>query len=181
MTALIFYVIMLVQEVIKNMNLIQILKAYHNFIFSDVQNNERAEIILEWNGNKVRFPIPPAELPTIEQTQKNGTFESIAGDMSTIGTLGCKTISLDDLRCPADASKYSFSKGSNANDIINLIRDGRTSDKPFRIVITKGAETYVNMLCVIDNFSWYQDSACDFIISFDCREYVERGGLNVLS
>lgn len=132
---------------------------------------ERAEICLINEGKQIIFPVPPANLPTIESEQKNDTFESVLGDISTIGLLGLRTISFENLLCPSDNSKYNFARGSSGDEIINFINNARLSNEPFRLVITRGSNTYLNMLAVIDNFSYYIDNVNDYYVSIDFREY----------
>lgn len=132
---------------------------------------ERAEICLISEGKSVTMPVPPANLPKIECEQRNDVFESVIGDISTIGLLGLRTISFENLLCPSDNSKYSFARGSNGADIINFINNARLSNQPFRLVITRGDVTYLNMLAVIDSFSYYIDNVNDYYISIDFKEY----------
>lgn len=153
------------------MNLLKLLNIYRNF-FGRSSRIERAEIVLMQEGGKqVRFPVPPADLPAIETAQKNEVFESVIGDVSTIGLLGLRKISFDDLLCPDDNAKYSFASGSTGQDIINFINKARLEDKPFRLVITRGGSTYLNMLAVIDNSSYYLDNTNDYHVSIDFKEY----------
>lgn len=132
---------------------------------------ERAEICLISEGKQITFPVPPASLPEIECEQKNDVFESILGDISTIGLLGLRTISFEKLLCPSNNSKYSFAHGSSGDEIINFINNARLSNEPFRLVITRGSNTYLNMLAVVDNFSYYLDNVNDYYVSIDFREY----------
>lgn len=162
------------------MNLLALLKMYQSFL-SGTNGQDRAEIVLETTNKKVRFPVPPAELPPIKQSQNNGVFSSVVGDMSTIGLLGLRSISLDSLLCPSDCSKYSFAKGDDGQDIINAINDGRKEGKPFRIVITKGNTTYVNMQCLVDDFDYYNDKLGNYVVSLSLSEYIERSAINVAS
>lgn len=153
------------------LSLKNLLNIYRNFL-SRSNGIERAEIcLLQEQGDSITFPIPPATLPTIETTQKNDTFESVLGDISTIGLLGLRTISFDNLLCPSDNNKYPFARGTNGQDIINFINKCRLGDKPFRLIITRGDNTYINMLAVIDNFSYYLDNTDDYYVSIDFREY----------
>lgn len=154
------------------MNLLNLLSIYRNFL-SRSNGVARAEICLlsEDTGDKVVFPVPPANLPTIETPQKNDTFESVLGDISTIGLLGLRTISFENLLCPSDNNKYPFARGTSGQDIINFINKARLSNKPFRLIITRSDNTYLNMLSVIDSFSYYLDNTDDYYVSIDFREY----------
>lgn len=154
------------------MNLLGLLSIYRNFLSRYTSGIDRAEICLMQEGGKsVTFPVPPAELPPIKTEQHNDTFNSVIGDISTIGLLGLRTISFEKLLCPDNLSKYSWARGSSGSDIVNFINTARLEDKPFRLVITKGDNTYLNMLAVIDNFSYYLDNVNDYYINIDFREY----------
>lgn len=154
------------------MNLIGLLSIYRNFLSRYTSGIDRAEICLMQEGGKsITFPVPPAELPPIETEQHNDTFNSVIGDISTIGLLGLRTISFEKLLCPDDLNRYSWARGSSGSDIVNFINTARLEDKPFRLVITRGDNTYLNMLAVIDNFSYYLDNVNDYYVSIDFREY----------
>lgn len=149
-----------------------LLSIYRNFLSRYTSGIDRAEICLMQEGVKsITFPVPPAELPTIETEQHNDTFNSVIGDISTIGLLGLRTISFEKLLCPDNLNRYSWSRGSSGSDIVNFINTARLEDKPFRLVITRGDNTYLNMLAVIDNFSYYLDNVNDYYVSIDFREY----------
>lgn len=154
------------------MNLLGLLSIYRNFLSRYTSGIDRAEICLMQEGGKsITFPVPPAELPQIETEQHNDTFNSVIGDISTIGLLGLRTISFEKLLCPDDLSRYSWARGSSGSDIVNFINNARLEDKPFRLIITRGDNTYLNMLAVIDNFSYYLDNVNDYYIDIDFREY----------
>lgn len=154
------------------MNLLGLLSIYRNFLSRYTSGIDRAEICLMQEGGKsITFPVPPADLPPIETEQHNDTFNSVIGDISTIGLLGLRTISFEKLLCPDNLSRYSWARGSNGSDIVNFINNARLEDKPFRLVITRGDNTYLNMLAVIDNFSYYLDNVNDYYIDIDFREY----------
>lgn len=152
------------------MNLLKFLNIYRNFL-SRSSGVTRAEISLLHDGDSIVFPIPPANLPTIECHQKNEVFESVLGDISTIGLLGLRSISFENLLCPSNVGKYPFARGTNGQDIINFINKARLQDKPFRLVITRGDNTYLNMLAVIDDFNYYLDNTDDYYVNIDFSEY----------
>lgn len=154
------------------MNLLGLLSIYRNFLSRYASGITRAEIsLLQEGGDSVTFPVPPAELPPIETEQHNETFNSVIGDISTIGLLGLRSINFDDLLAPDDVSRYPWAKGTNGGDIVNFINKARLEGKPFRLVITRGDNTYVNMLAVINKFSYYLDNTNDYHISIEFMEY----------
>lgn len=154
------------------MNLLGLLSIYRNFLSRYASGITRAEIcLMQEGGDSVIFPVPPAELPPIETEQHNETFNSVIGDISTIGLLGLRSINFDDLLAPDDVSRYPWARGTNGGDIINFINKARLEDTPFRLVITRGDNTYVNMLAVINKFSYYLDNTNDYHISIEFMEY----------
>lgn len=154
------------------MNLLGLLSIYRNFLSRYNGGISRAEIcLMQEGGDSVTFPVPPAELPAIKTEQHNEVFNSVIGDVSTIGLLGLRSISFDDLLAPDDNSRYPWAKGTNGGDIINFINKSRLEDKPFRLVITRGDNTYINMLAVINNFSYYLDNTNDYHINIEFSEY----------
>lgn len=154
------------------LSLKNLLSIYRNFL-SYGGGIERAEIsLLDTEANEsITFPVIPAELPEVSSEQHNDEFNSVIGDISTIGLLGLRTISLNDMLCPSNVSKYPWAKGSDGETIINFINNHRLSDKPFRLVICRGNNTYINMLVVIDSFTYRLDNVNDYYLNIDFKEY----------
>nr|DAU44006.1 MAG TPA: tail assembly protein [Caudoviricetes sp.] len=155
-------------------SLSKFLNLYRTFLsYSGTSGVSKAEIslLVEGGSNSVTFPVIPANLPTIENTQNNDTFNSVIGDISIIGLLGLRKITFDDFLLPNDVSKYSFAKGDNASTILNFIQDHNQSGQPFRLIMTKGDDTICNMSVLIDTFSYYQDPLGDTHLSIDFTEY----------
>ena len=126
------------------------------------------------NGKKkIVLPVVPADLPEFQAPQNNSTFSGILADMSTIGTLGLRTSSFGFL-APADPSKYSFCRpfGSNATQILEFFDAVQREKIPARIVIVylNGA-TYINMACLINNFTYAVDRKGDYHFKIDLIEY----------
>lgn len=166
------------------MNLSKFLNLYRTFLsYSGNSGIARAEIslLVEGDSNSVTFPVIPAQLPAIQNTQKNDTFNSVIGDVSVIGLLGLRTISFDNFLLPNDVSKYSFAKGDNAATILNFIQDHNQTGQPFRLIMTKGDDTICNMNVLINDFSYYQDPVGDTYLSISFVEYrtynSQTGGL----
>ena len=156
------------------MNLTKYLNLYRTFLsYSGKSGVSKAEIslLVEGDSNSVTFPVIPAQLPTIENTQKNDTFSSVIGDVSIIGLLGLRTISFDNFLLPSDVSKYSFAKGDNAATILNFIQDHNQTGQPFRLIITKGDDTICNMSVLINDFSYYTDAVGDTYLTISFVEY----------
>ena len=155
------------------LNLVNLLNIYRNFLSNqNLIKPDRAEIaLLQEGGQSVTFPVPPADLPPIQCEQHNETFNSVIGDISTIGLIGLRSISFDDMLCPGDIDKYPWAKGDNGCDIINFINNARLENKPFRLIITRGDNTYLNMLAGINNFNYYVDNLNDYHISIEFMEY----------
>lgn len=152
------------------MNLLSLLSIYRSYL-SGVSGDkvDKAEVtLLQEGGSSVTFPVVPADLPTIETAQNNETFNSVIGDISAIGLIGLRSVTFDNWLCPE--RDYSWSKGSSGSAIVNFINKSRLEDKPFRLIITKGG-TYLNMLCVVNSFSYYQDNLGDYHVSIEFMEY----------
>nr|DAU49991.1 MAG TPA: tail assembly protein [Caudoviricetes sp.] len=156
------------------MNLSNFLNLYRTFLsYSGGSGVSNAEIslLVEGDSNSVTFPVIPAQLPTIQNTQNNDTFNSVIGDVSIIGLLGLRTIEFDNFLLPQDVSNYSFAKGDNASTILNFIQDHNQSGQPFRLIMTKGEDTICNMSVLIDTFSYYSDPLGDVYLSVSFKEY----------
>lgn len=151
------------------MDLISLVNLFQDRLF--IENKiSRASIVLSGDSGSIVFPVPPSELPTIELVQNNTTFSSLSGDITLIGQMGLRTISMD-LLLPNDCSKYSFASGDNADTIINFITRERANYNPLRLVITRGNNTYLNMQCVINKFSYSKDNVGDYKASFEFVEF----------
>lgn len=153
------------------MDLLKLLSIYRNFLSGLGSNKIRkaSVTLLQEGGSYVTFPVVPADLPPIETEQNNETFNSVIGDIATIGLLGLRKISFDDWLLPEH--KYDWATAANGYDIINFINNARLQDKPFRLIITKGNNTYINMSCVINTMSYYQDNIGDYHLSCEFMEY----------
>lgn len=164
------------------MDLTSLLNLYRAYLSFKGNKNVRAEItLLLEGGNSVTFPVPPAKLPRITSPQNNDVFNSVIGDVSQIGLLGLRTIEFEDMLLPSDNDNYSWAKGDNASDIINFINENRQKGQPFRIIITKGDVTYINMNVLIDDMDYYQDNLGDYHLNATFTEYrtynSQTGGL----
>lgn len=156
------------------MDLSNFLNLYRTFLsYSGSDSVSKAEIslLVEGDANSVTFPVIPAQLPTIENTINNDTFNSVIGDISIMGLLGLRTVSFDNFLLPNDVSKYSFAKGDNASTILNFIQDHNQTGKPFRLIMTKGNDTICNMSVLINDFSYYSDPVGDTYLSISFVEY----------
>lgn len=155
-----------------SLDLTSLLNLYRAYLSFKGNKNVRAEItLLVEGGNSVVFPVPPSNLPKITNPQKNDVFESIIGDVSQIGLLGLRSVEFEDFLLPSDVSNYSWARGDNGSDIINFINDNRQKGQPFRIIITKGGVTYLNMACLIDDFDYFQDGTADYHMNLSLSEY----------
>ena len=98
-----------------------------------------------------------------------------------MGLLGLRSVTFNDVLLPSDVGDYSWARGDNGSDIINFINDNRQKGQPFRLIITKGDVTYINMNVLIDSFDYYQDNQADFHMNATFTEYrtynSQTGGL----
>ena len=134
-----------------------------------------ADIVMSVDGSreKIVFPIVPADLPKLETSQNNDTFEGVIADLSVIGTIGLRRISWEGL-IPAYPYKYSFCRngGSSADEIIKFIKRYQDEYVPMRIAIVfENGSVYVNMACLCNNFQYYRDNVGDYHFSIDLIEY----------
>lgn len=164
------------------LDLTSLLNLYRDYLAYQGRKNVRADItLLLEGGSSVTFPVPPDKLPTITSPQNNDTFNSVIGDVSIMGLLGLRTVEFEDFLLPSDTSNYSWAKGDNGSDIINFINDNRQKGQPFRIIITKGDVTYLNMNVLVDDFDYYMDNQADYHMNASFSEYrtfnSQTGGL----
>lgn len=119
------------------------------------------------------LPLVPADLPEISNPQNNETFEGILGTMSVIGTLGLRSVSIKGL-LPVDPTKYPFANplGSSAAEVINFVSRYRSEYIPVRLVIAfSDGSVYINMACLINDFSYSIDNVKDYHYKIDLIEY----------
>lgn len=164
------------------MDLTSLLNLYRAYLSFKGRKNVRAEItLLLEGGSSVTFPVVPSNLPKISNPQNNDVFNSVVGDVSVMGLLGLRTIEFNDFLLPSDVQDYSWARGDNGSDIINFINDNRQKGTPFRLIITKGDVTYLNMAVLIDDFDYYQDNQADYHLDAKFTEYrmhnPQTGGL----
>lgn len=163
-------------------DLTSLLNLYRTYLSFTGKKNVKADItLLLEGGDSVTFPVIPSNLPRITTPQNNDTFNSVIGDVSIMGLLGLRSVEFEDFLLPSDTSNYSWSRGDNGGDIINFINDNRQKGQPFRVIITKGDYTYLNMSCLIDEFEYYQDGMADYHMNLTLKEYrtfnEQTGGL----
>lgn len=153
-------------------DLTSLLNLYRTYLSFTGKKNVKADItLLLEGGNSVTFPVIPSNLPRINSPQNNDTFNSVIGDVSIMGLLGLRSVEFEDFLLPSNTSNYSWARGDNGSDIINFINDNRQKGQPFRIIITKGDVTYLNMAVLIDDFDYYQDGMADYHINLTLKEY----------
>lgn len=164
------------------MDLTSLLNLYRAYLAFQGHKNVRADItLLLEGGSSVTFPIPPANLPKITSPQNNEVFNSVIGDVSQIGLLGLRKVEFENMLLPSDTNDYSWAHGDNGSDIINFINDNRQKGQPFRLIITKGDVTYLNMNVLVDDFDYYLDNVADYHMNATFAEYrthnSQTGGL----
>lgn len=135
----------------------------------------KASIVIsaDYGADAIVLPLVPADLPEISNPQNNETFEGILGTMSVIGTLGLRSVSVKGL-LPAVPTKYPYANpfGSSASEVINFVNKYRNEYIPVRLVIayTDGS-VYLNMACLINDFTYYSDNVKDYHYKLDLIEY----------
>ena len=164
------------------MDLTSLLNLYRTYLSFKGNKNVRADItLLIEGGSSITFPVPPANLPRINNPQNNEVFKSVIGDVSQMGLLGLRTVEFEDMLLPSDVGDYSWARGDNGSDIINFINDNRQKGQPFRLIITRSDITIVNMNVLVDDFDYYQDNQADYHLNATFTEYrtynSQTGGL----
>lgn len=163
-------------------DLTSLLNLYRTYLSYQGNKNVRTEItLLLEGGDSVTFPVVPANLPRITLPQNNDTFNSVIGDVSIMGLLALRTVEFEDFLLPSNTDDYSWARGDNGGDIINFINENRQKGQPFRIIITKGDVTYLNMNVLVDTFDYYMDNQADYHMNGSFTEYrtynSQTGGL----
>lgn len=156
------------------MNIFKLLNLWQDFVSGGASPRDKASIVLKCDGSSITFPVIPADLPVVEQSQNNSIFNSFIGDMANIGLMGLRSVKLENYFVPSDTSKYSFARGDNASDIINFINQNRPNGKPFTLCITKGHVTYLNIDVLLNNFSYHMTNTSDYVMNLEFTEYVRR-------
>ena len=147
----------------------------NRLITAKLSVGSKASIVISAdNGaSAIVLPLVPAELPEVDNPQNNETFEGILGTMSVIGTLGLRSVSIKGL-LPVDPSKYPYANplGSSAAEVINFVNRYRNEYIPVRIVIAfNDGSVYLNMACLINDFSYSIDNLKDYHYKLDLIEY----------
>ena len=166
---------------------ISLLKAMvTNLISVKTGIGSKADIVLSANNgaDRVILPVIPSELPEINSPQNNGTFEGVRGYMSYLGTLGVRSLTLENYLLPPLPTKYSFARpyGSTAAEVINFIKKYQQEYIPFRIAIAyNNGSVYLNMACLVNDFTYYVDKVGDYHFTLELVEYkmvTAQGGLS---
>lgn len=149
-----------------------LLNLYRTYLSFRGKKNVKADItLLLEGGDSVTMPVVPSNLPKVSNPQNNDVFNSVIGDISIMGLLGLRTVEFEDFLLPSNTDDYSWAKGDDVSTIINFINDNRQKGQPFRIIITKGDVTYLNMSCLINEFDYYQDGMADYHMDLSLVEY----------
>lgn len=147
----------------------------NRLVTSKLSVGSKASIVISADNGAaaIVLPLVPADLPEIDNPQNNETFEGILGTMSVIGTLGLRSVSIKGL-LPVDPSKYPYANplGSSAAEVINFVNRYRNEYIPVRIVIAfNDGSVYLNMACLINDFSYSIDNLKDYHYKMDLIEY----------
>lgn len=132
-----------------------------------------AHIVLSGSRGAVHVPIIPAELPKVTNPQNNEIFKTVLGDISIIGTLGLRELTIEGL-LPSHPSRYPWISGSvsNATQIITFLKLSQESFSPIRVsIVYENGSVYLNMQATVDEFDYYADNARDFHYRLKLTEY----------
>lgn len=144
----------------------------------------KADIILSSSSGRVVLPVVPGNLPELNSPQNHEKFDGILGDMAVIGTMGSRSVKIENGLLPPTPLKYPWCRpmGSGAGDVINFIRNSQMKYEPIRITIvyTNGT-VYLSMAALINDFRYHADNVGDYHYSLDLIEYrsvTPLGGLS---
>lgn len=145
---------------------------------------QAADIVfsVENKSDYIVLPIVPADLPELAQPQNNETFESISGSIRVIGLMGLRKITIESL-LPAEGKNYPFARptGSSAQKVVEFFEKWRRKYIPLQCSITYGnGDVYIDMSCLVDEFTYYSDKVGDIHYSLKASEYKLGSELNSL-
>jgi hypothetical protein len=131
------------------------------------------DVFLSYNNNEtiLTFPVVPPDLHQ-SSDQDNSEFESINGQMQTIGTLKLKSIEISSI---FPNKQYKWMRPGSVADgwhYVNTIQNARKRYIPFRLIILNNSGNEIlNMACSIDNFNYAVDKAGDIAYTLSFKEY----------
>jgi len=132
------------------------------------------DFILSYNNNEVNmvFPVVENEGIDLESPQSNGSFDSLNGEMNTIGTMGLRNCSIASIFPTHNYPWMRPRSSSDGWDYVRKIEAGRKRFIPFRAILldNDGSEIF-NMPCTVDKFTYKRDKAGDVAYTLELREY----------
>lgn len=132
------------------------------------------DIILSFNNNEetLVFPVVPNDMPEIDSPQDNGSFESVQGEINTIGPMKLRDLSVSSIFPTHDYSWLRPGSSSDGWRYVDVIEEGRRRCIPFRLILLgRNGEEVLNMPCTVDSFVYHQDPAGDVAYTLELREY----------
>lgn len=145
---------------------------------------QAADIVFTVAGDSdfIVLPIVPADLPHVSTPQNNETFDAISGSIRVIGLMGLREMTIESL-LPANGKNYPFAKptGSDAQKVVEFFEKWRQKHVPFFCSITYGnGDVYVDMACLVDDFTYHSDKVGDIHYSLRVSEYKMASDLQSL-
>ncbi|MDU2164735.1 MAG: hypothetical protein E7E17_00160 [Veillonella sp.] len=128
----------------------------------------------ELTDEYITLPVVPNPLPTINEPQKNETFNGLRGDIKLIGPLGLRTLSLDNILLPV-GKDYSFIRGNGTDGLqcLQFFQAQRQTKAVMRIcIIQSDGNEILNMPCVVNDLSYTWDKVGDIKATIGIEEYV---------
>ena len=109
------------------------------------------DFILSYNNNEVTlvFPVVENEGIDLESPQSNGSFDSLNGEMNTIGTMGLRSCSIASIFPTHDYPWMRPRSSSDGWDYVRKIEAGRKRFVPFRAILLNndGSEIFNMRRC----------------------------------
>lgn len=126
-----------------------------------------------WKENpQMIFPVIKNNSITFERAQNNLSFESVNGELATIGKLNLATFTVESI---FPNKPYSWiTPGASADGwyYVRMIEDVRKRQIPFRAVhLDRDGKEIFNIAAIVDSFAYSVDVAGDINYSIGFKEY----------
>lgn len=126
-----------------------------------------------WKENpQMIFPVITNNSISFERNQKNESFDSINGELTTIGKLNLATFTVESIFPNKPYSWIAPGASSDGWYYVRLIEEVRQKQIPFRAVhLDRSGKEIFNVAAVVDSFAYSVDVAGDINYSIGFKEY----------
>ena len=124
----------------------------------------------------ITLKVPVIQPPVkISQQNNHETFKTLKyGDIVLLGDKGLRTVEWSSF-FPVNKHFYNFVEFNarlNGNEYVNFLNEH--SEDCFRLIITEGFRTVINMLVVVDSFEYEYDKVGDIVYTLRLMEYPDN-------